>query len=175
MPPVLHLPRVGRAPIQRKRGKMRRKTRFPLAASAMAILAVSIGACGGGDDNKSSTPAASDTTSSGTTTINASLGEYFIKLDKSSVPKGQVQFSVSNVGKIKHEFVVLKTNLAPGKLPVKGGEANEDVGPSPGEIPNLPSGKKKTLAVKLSPGKYVLICNLPGHYKAGQYIGLSVK
>ena len=153
---------------------MRHKFRFLLAASVLAILAVSIGACGG-DDNKTSTPSASTTTSTGKTTIKASLGEYFIKLDKSSVPAGSVRFDVSNDGNVEHEFVVIKTNLAPGKLPLKGGEAKEDVGPSPGEIPSVKVGKKKALAVTLKPGKYVLICNLPGHYKAGQSTGLDVK
>ena len=83
---------------------------------------------------------------------------------------------MSNDGKLEHEFVVIKTNLAPGKLPLKGDEAKEDVGPSPGEIPpSVKPGKTKTLEVTLKPGKYVLICNLPGHYKAGQYTGLNVK
>jgi uncharacterized cupredoxin-like copper-binding protein len=155
---------------------MKRKIRFLLAASAVAMLPVSIGACGGGNDNKSSTSSATSTTTTpGPTTVNASLGEYFIKLDKSSIPKGQVRFSVSDDGKIKHEFVVLKTKRDPGKLPLKGGEANEEIYLSPGEIPGIAPGKTKTLDVVLKPGKYVLLCNLPGHYKAGQYTGISVK
>jgi uncharacterized cupredoxin-like copper-binding protein len=153
---------------------MRRKKTYLLAASTIALLAVSIGACGGGDDNESTTAAATNTTSTEPTVVNASLGEYFIKLDKSSVPAGRVRFNASNDGKLEHELVVIKTNLAPGKLPLKNGEADEDVGSSPGEIPSLPSGTKKTLDVKLTSGKYVLICNLPGHYKAGQYTGISV-
>jgi uncharacterized cupredoxin-like copper-binding protein len=154
---------------------MRWKMKVPLAASTMAILAVSIGACGGGDDNKSSATSASNATANGPTAVNASLGEYFIKLDKSSLPKGQVRFNLTNVGKIKHEFVVLKTNIAPGKLPLKKGDANEEIAESPGEVPGIASGKKKTLDVVLKPGKYVLLCNLPGHYKYGQYTGITVK
>lgn len=158
---------------------MKRKLQFPLAASAIAILAVSIGACGGGNDKKSSTPTASNTTSTttstGPTTVKATLGEYFIKLDKSSLPQGTVQFTVSNDGQLSHEFVILKTNRDPGKLPLKGGEANEEIYLSPGEIPGIAPGKTKTLDVVLKSGKYVLLCNLPGHYKAGQYTGISVK
>jgi uncharacterized cupredoxin-like copper-binding protein len=156
---------------------MKRKIRFLLAASAVAMLPVSIGACGGGNDNKSSTSSATSTTTTpGPTTVNASLGEYFIKLDKSSLGAGQVRFNVSNTGKIKHEFVVLRTNIAPGKLPLKkDGDANEEIAVSPGEVPGIASGKKKTLDVILKPGKYVLLCNLPGHYKYGQYTGITVK
>jgi uncharacterized cupredoxin-like copper-binding protein len=153
---------------------MNLRFRLPIIAAAVAALALSIGACGGGNDDKTPTSTATNTTT-GSTTVNASLGEYFIKLDKSSVPSGSVRFNISNDGKIKHEFVVLKTNIAPGKLPLKNGEANEEIAASPGEVPGIASGKKKTLDVVMKPGKYVLLCNLPGHYKAGQYTGISVK
>ena len=153
---------------------MRLRTAFPVLAAIVAAIVTLIAGCGGGDDNKSSTPVTT-TATNGPATVNASLGEYFIKLDKASVPKGQVRFDLSNDGKIKHEFVVLKTNIAPGKLPLKGGEADEEAADSPGEVPGIDPGEKKTLNLSLQPGKYVLLCNLPGHYKAGQYTGLSVK
>jgi uncharacterized cupredoxin-like copper-binding protein len=153
---------------------MNLRFRLPIVAAAVAALALSIGACGGGNDDKTPASTATNATT-GSTTVNASLGEYFIKLDKSSVPSGTVRFDISNDGKIKHEFVVLKTNIAPGKLPLKNGEANEEIAESPGEVPGIASGKKKTLDVVMKPGKYVLLCNLPGHYKAGQYTGISVK
>jgi uncharacterized cupredoxin-like copper-binding protein len=154
---------------------LKRNVQLSILAVAVAASAVSIVACGGGDDNKSSTTQAS-TTPKGPTTVNVSLGEYFIKLDRSSIPSGQVRFSVKNDGKIKHEFVVLRTNIAPGKLPLNSdGEANEEIAESPGEIPGIASGKSRSLDVVLKPGKYVLLCNLPGHYKAGQYTGTSVK
>jgi uncharacterized cupredoxin-like copper-binding protein len=82
---------------------------------------------------------------------------------------------VANDGKIKHEFVVLKTNRAPGKLPLKNGEANEEAFDSPGEIGGIAPSKRDSLTVVLKPGKYVLICNLPGHYRAGQSTGLNVR
>jgi uncharacterized cupredoxin-like copper-binding protein len=36
-------------------------------------------------------------------------------------------------------------------------------------------GAAKTLALNLAPGHYALVCNLPGHYKAGMYADLTVK
>jgi uncharacterized cupredoxin-like copper-binding protein len=144
------------------------------AAASLFLVAVLLAACGGGSsDNSGTTVKTSDQQASGA--VNASLGEFYIKPDKTSVPAGKVRFTVINKGAIKHEFVVIKTNLAPDKLPVNGNEADESVGPSPGEIGNLPPGKTSHLAVNLTAGNYVLICNLPGHYKSGQRAGLSAQ
>jgi uncharacterized cupredoxin-like copper-binding protein len=144
-----------------------------MAATAFFALALLASSCGSGNDSK--TTKASTTPSTSGDAIQASLGEFFIKLDRHSVPPGNVHFNVSNDGAVRHELVVIKTNVAPDKLPVKGKEADEEVGPSPGEVGGLDPGKKATLTVKLDAGKYVLICNLPGHYKAGQRTGLTVR
>jgi uncharacterized cupredoxin-like copper-binding protein len=36
-------------------------------------------------------------------------------------------------------------------------------------------GTAKKLTLNLKPGHYALICNLAGHYKAGQHADLSVR
>ena len=36
-------------------------------------------------------------------------------------------------------------------------------------------GGRRPLKLKLAVGHYALICNLPGHYAAGQYADLTVK
>ena len=43
-----------------------------------------------------------------------------------------------------------------------------------GEISDLAPGASGKLAVNLKPGSYLLICNQPGHYKAGMVARLSV-
>ena len=85
---------------------------------------------------------------------------------------GPVTFRVKNAGKLAHEFVVLKTNIAPGKLPLSGTKARE-VG-RVGKITEFKPGTTKRLTLKLKAGKYVLICNVPTHYKAGQFAAFKV-
>ena len=46
---------------------------------------------------------------------------------------------------------------------------------SPGEIEDVGPGQTKSGTLKLTPGRYVMICNLPGHYKQGMYGTLTVK
>ncbi len=105
-------------------------------------------------------------------TVNVRLKEFKILLSAPTAKPGKVTFAVKNVGKIEHEFVVIRTNRAPGKLPMEGDEASEKG--AVGEVPDVAPGKSGKVTLNLKPGKYVFICNLPGHYKAGQYVGFQV-
>jgi len=86
---------------------------------------------------------------------------------------GRVSFAVSNSGTTTHEFVVIKTNTPAASLPVKGGKADE--AGNVGETGDLAVGQSKTINLKLGAGHYVFICNLPGHYQAGQHSDFTVK
>ena len=67
---------------------------------------------------------------------------------------------------------MIKTNKPAGGL-LKGAEADETG--NVGEVGDVKPGTAKTLTLALKPGHYALICNLPGHYKAGQFADFSVK
>lgn len=77
-----------------------------LAASAALIALFAFAACGGGDGTD--------------TTIDVSIGEWFIDLSVDSVPPGDVTFDFDNMGPdYKHGLVIIRTNLAPDELPIK--------------------------------------------------------
>jgi len=105
-------------------------------------------------------------------TVKVTLNEWKVIPSVARVPAGKVTFVVRNKGHIEHEFVVIKTNKAPKALPMKGSQASEAGGK--GEIEEFGPGLTKRLTLKLKAGNYVLICNLPGHYKAGQYAAFRV-
>ena len=100
------------------------------------------------------------------------LSEFNVAPKPSAVASGAVTFNVSNAGKVEHEFVVLKTSKPASDL-LKGGRADE--AGNVGEIGSVKPGQTKALKLKLAIGHYALICNLPGHYAAGQYADLTVK
>ena len=79
---------------------------------------------------------------------------------------------MTNSGKVEQEFVILRTSDAPGGLPQEGAEASE--AGLVDEIEDVQPGGAGSLAIDLTPGHYVLICNLPDHYAAGMYAGLTV-
>jgi uncharacterized cupredoxin-like copper-binding protein len=100
------------------------------------------------------------------------LSEFNVAPKPTAVASGAVTFNVSNAGKVEHEFVVLKTSKPASDL-LKGGKADE--AGNVGEIGSVKPGQTKELNLKLAAGHYALICNLPGHYAAGQYADLTVK
>jgi uncharacterized cupredoxin-like copper-binding protein len=100
------------------------------------------------------------------------LSEFNVAPKPAQLASGPVTFNVSNGGTVKHEFVVIKTTKPASDL-LKNGRADETG--NVGEIGGLDPGQTKTLKLDLKAGHYALICNLPGHYAAGQYADLTVR
>ena len=104
--------------------------------------------------------------------VGVSLKEFAVNTTASTAAAGKVTFHVRNSGTIVHEFVVVKTPKPADQL-LKGARADESG--NVGETGDLQAGASKTLTLSLKPGHYALICNLPGHYKAGQHTDFTVR
>lgn len=108
--------------------------------------------------------------------VSVTLKEMLIGLDTAVVPAGPVVFSVSNAGGVTHELVVLKTDLVPDAIPARTTDSSKAQEPgNSGEIEDIDAARFSGGAFTLSAGKYVLICNEPGHYAAGMRISLLVQ
>jgi uncharacterized cupredoxin-like copper-binding protein len=116
--------------------------------------------------------AAATATPSAAAKIAVTLREFSVGPQPAIGRAGRVTFRVRNAGRVKHEFVVLRT-AKPASGLKKGSEADE--AGNVGEIGDLPPGATKTLKLALKPGHYALVCNLPGHYLAGQYADFTVR
>lgn len=108
----------------------------------------------------------------GTTAVR--LSEYKVTPKPATAKAGKVTFVVKNAGKLEHEMVVMKTNIPAGKLPLNAKNRVPEKGVV-GEAGDIKPGQTKRVTLTLKPGKYVLLCNLAGHYKNGQYSAFTVK
>jgi uncharacterized cupredoxin-like copper-binding protein len=109
-------------------------------------------------------------------TVNATLTDMKITLDRTTVPAGLVTFVVKNSGAVVHELVVLKTDVAEDKVAMDMDEAGKmDETGNVGETGDMAAGTAKTFAVTLAPGHYVLICNEIGHYAAAMHLTFTIK
>jgi uncharacterized cupredoxin-like copper-binding protein len=144
----------------------------------IGIAAVALSGCSAARTSSATTPTtAQSQTLNSSGTVNANESDFSIALASASVTPGQTTIAADNQGPSTHELVLLKTDDAPGSLPVDSyGNVNEDASSVThlGEVEDVTPGSSKEFGLNLEPGKYVLICNLPGHYKLGMYAGFTV-
>ncbi|VWD34182.1 hypothetical protein BLA50215_04892 [Burkholderia lata] len=109
-------------------------------------------------------------------TVNATLLSNSIQLEPHNVKAGRVTLDVKNAASnnMEHELVLLRTDLADDALPVHKGQVLEHNLKKIGEVEDIAPGKSKRASFKLTPGRYALICNKPGHYAAGMHTVLVV-
>jgi uncharacterized cupredoxin-like copper-binding protein len=144
---------------------------FPLsAASAASIVKVELW------DKGADVPMATDMAyaTSGLDPSKATMG---MRLSKSSVPAGTVIFQVKNASKdTVHEMIVMYLADPTKPLPYidKDSRVDEDKAGDKGEVSELEPGKSGSLQVPLKPGKYLLICNVAGHFTAGMWTQIEV-
>lgn len=110
--------------------------------------------------------------------LNVDLTEYAVNSSATIVKAGQVTLNISNSGKIQHELLVFKADLAPSTYPVADGDVDEE-SPAVNKVSdgdNLDPGGTQARTVDLTqPGTYLFVCNLPGHFAAGMYEQVIVK
>jgi len=143
---------------------MKRNFTKLVGVAVLAILAVGCGA----DQN--------DATGITSNEITGSLKEWEVAVDGATSKAGEVTFTISNKGTIGHEFLVVKTDIALGEIPLDGDHFAE---PTDGievidEIGEFAKGTTEVLVLALEPGNYQLVCNLPDHYEAGMHASFTV-
>jgi len=107
--------------------------------------------------------------------VNTIVKDYAIEMNQTTAKSGKVSFKITNSGLVVHEFVVVKTDLPIDKLPTAAdGDIDEDKLEIPGEQGDLEVGKSADLTLDLTAGRYLMICNLPNHYKLGMHTEFMV-
>ena len=143
-----------------------------LASGAAAALAA--GAAGCNNSSSAKTPPPHQTRRAqapAAGTVKGTLNEWTVGVSATRATAGNVTFDVSNSGKLKHEFVVLRTDKPAADLGT--GRRISEAG-HVGETGDIAPGQSKSVTLRLAPGHYSLVCNLPGHYHAGMHADFTV-
>ncbi len=111
-------------------------------------------------------------------------GRMMLRADRVDVPAGTLTLRLTNAGTVDHELVVLpladceqigrRVVGADGMVDESTslGEASRTDGPGAGD--GIEPGSAGWLTLDLAPGRYELVCNIPGHYAAGMVALLVV-
>lgn len=140
-----------------------------LRIAVVGVCLALVSACGSG-----SFPGAQ---SSSEPIVGVTLDEFQLQSDTTSVPAGTVTFRIKNTGKEKHEFVILRTDLAVSGISVDP-NTNKVTEEGTGvqhvdELDGIDPDHHFDLAVDLKPGRYLLVCNYPGHVHQGMVAFLT--
>jgi uncharacterized cupredoxin-like copper-binding protein len=154
-----------------RRGTSRRALRF-LAIGCGVLLATTIGAIAWGASRSGASVAPFPS-------VTATESDFTIHLSAARVTAGPFALVANNRGPSAHELVVFRTSLAPNKLPVDSAgdviESSRQLVKVADSGASIPPGQSRTLYTVLTPGNYVFVCNLPGHYHLGMRAALVVQ
>jgi uncharacterized cupredoxin-like copper-binding protein len=105
-----------------------------------------------------------------------SLAEWKVVVS-GTIKAGKTTLTIHNDGVAAHEFLVFKSNRDASAYPVDkaGNIIEEGAGValiSDGE--NIDAGGSQTRTIDLAPGKYLFVCNIPGHFRQGMFTAVTV-
>ncbi|HEY3218118.1 MAG TPA: hypothetical protein VGK15_03415 [Candidatus Limnocylindria bacterium] len=103
------------------------------------------------------------------------MKEYTVTLNTPTVKAGIVKFGIRNLGTMVHDFDLIKTDLAPDKLPMDVASAKAQTDGLVKQMINIAQGRVTTVEASLVAGHYVIFCNVAGHYQLGMRAELTVQ
>ncbi|MGZ4333929.1 MAG: hypothetical protein ACXVRJ_06605 [Gaiellaceae bacterium] len=102
--------------------------------------------------------------------------DFGIRVSSTRVAAGPVVFRIANRGPDAHELIVVRDR---GRLPLRtdGITVDEEALTRriAGALEPGPAGDVRELRVVLKPGRYVLFCNMYGHYMGGMHSAVVVE
>jgi uncharacterized cupredoxin-like copper-binding protein len=101
-----------------------------------------------------------------------------VDVNTKQVPHGKVTFSVTNGSKTMiHELIVAPIKDESVLMPYDDAsfKVKEEDSTHLGEVSELDPGKTGALTLTLKAGKYLLYCNVAGHYMDGMWTIIEVK
>ena len=103
--------------------------------------------------------------------VTITMAEHALTLSSHTAPAGVVTFVVFNPSPVAHEIDIVRTQLGPTALPTKpNGQFNEHTKQARvvKEAVKIKPGASRTFTARLTAGHYVIVDNLPGHFRYGE-------
>lgn len=153
--------------------KTRNPLRMGLTYIVSAIIITTLAGCAGGENLRNTN-----------NIVDIVLDEWTVNVKQQQISSGRVRINVDNQGSEEHEVVILRTALAEEKLPTHNGKVIEaSAGTLIGEIEGIQPQTSASAEFDLSPGDYVLLCNLvememgelESHYQNGMVRRIIVR
>jgi uncharacterized cupredoxin-like copper-binding protein len=104
--------------------------------------------------------------------------DFALHMPTTTLHAGTYVFVDTNHGPSAHELVMWKTDDPAARLPLLPSHRVNEDSPALSSVldsgTSLDPGQTRLLSATLSPGHYVIACNLPGHFIAGMHLDITV-
>ena len=107
-------------------------------------------------------------------TVAVTLDEWSIHLGQAVVAGPLVTVSMLNSGARQHELAIWRSPEEQGRPGIPTDLPAEHRAGNLVWLPPLASGSARDASVDLRPGRYLLLCGIPDHYRAGMHAALEV-
>jgi uncharacterized cupredoxin-like copper-binding protein len=108
--------------------------------------------------------------------ISVTVRDFSLRLSRSEAHAGRAVFDVRNIGPTHHEVIVVRADGHDLPFRRDGLTLDEDAMAhrEAGGVEPMAAHASEPLTVTLRPGRYVVFCNMSGHYLAGMHADLEV-
>jgi uncharacterized cupredoxin-like copper-binding protein len=108
--------------------------------------------------------------------LQVKVKDFAIKAPK-TLKAGDVVLRISNAGPDTHELILVRSDGHALPLRADNLTVDEDAVKSrtAGSVENDHPGSRRVLKLHLAPGRYVLFCNMSGHYLGGMRVRVVVR
>ncbi len=106
------------------------------------------------------------------------MAKMGININPKSAARGAVRFDVTNLASnLVHEVLIAPITDENQLLPYDQSRNKVDVESlqTLGSVSEIEPNKTASLTIDLRPGKYLLYCNIAGHYMAGMWTVIEIK
>jgi uncharacterized cupredoxin-like copper-binding protein len=139
-----------------------------VARAGFVVLALLTAACSSSSQGGSARPAGSE--------IDVKVRDFHIKAPR-RIAAGSVTLHVRNLGPDTHELLLVRDDgrdlpLRPDDLTV---DEDAMLARTVSTLEDDHPGTRRTWKLQLTPGRYVLVCNMSGHYLGGMHARLVVQ
>ena len=155
-----------------------------IVITGLALLSAGCSTAGSAPTFTFAPPAAPSPTGQSTSTPTASpasgqavsLAEWKVTAG-GTIKSGKTDLTITNTGVAPHELLVFKSDLDPSAYPTDAAGDIKEKGAgvtlvSDGD--NIEPAGSQTRSIDLAPGKYLFVCNIPGHFKQGMFTVVTV-
>jgi uncharacterized cupredoxin-like copper-binding protein len=147
---------------------------FSIVALVASVVAIGFGSRAISESKRNVKAAAAAAVPAPIVAPRVDLSDFKVGMSASTFATGQHAVVISNAGTVQHELLVFRGDLDAAAYPVDAAGNIIEEGPGITKVSDGPGQSQNRTLDLATVGRYLFVCNLPGHFKAGMFVQVTV-